>query len=396
MNIVFVTPEYVTEKGFDGGLANYLFKISSSLVERGHKVFVIVSSDRNEKFVQDNINIIRVEISSNLLNVIKRILRGRLNRPLGWLFQSWKLNQTLRKLHQSEKIDIAQFASYTGTAFFRPSYIPSISRISSYQPLWDKAYGINPSINSIICNNVELYALKISNEIYGPSELISKIIENKLNRKVKIIETPFIINKKVNSDVYTENLLGKKYLLFFGTLGELKGLKEIAEILYSLFSKYPNISFVFVGKDAGYNGSSMIKYIFDSAREYKKNCIYLGAIKQEMLKPIIDNAEAVVLPSRIDNLPNTCIESMANGKVVIGTKGASFEQLIDDKHSGFLCEINNYESLYKAIEGVLNLSPSEKGRIERAAVKRMEQLNPTLISEQLEDFYQLIIGKHET
>ncbi len=46
------------------------------------------------------------------------------------------------------------------------------------------------------------------------------------------------------------------------------------------------------------------------------------------------------LPSRIDNLTNTCIESMALGKVVIGTQGAIFEQLIEDGVNCFLCRID--------------------------------------------------------
>jgi glycosyltransferase involved in cell wall biosynthesis len=395
MKIAFITPEYVTEKSFDGGLANYLFKISSALVEKEHKVFVIVCSDKSERIVRDNIVIIRVNTDSVFLKVWRRLLRGRLYRPLNWLLQSWELNKSLKRLHYAEGIDIAQFASYTGTAFFRPSFIPSVSRISSYQPLWDEAYNIKSSLGSFFCNKIELYALKKSSEIYGPSKLIAKIIENKLSRKIKIIETPLFVNKDINTELYVNKLLGKKYLLFFGSLGELKGCKEIADILYELFNEYPNLYFVFAGKDLGYQGRPMIDYIYDKAGKYAKNCIYLGSIKQDKLKPIIDNSEAVVLPSRVDNFPNACIESMANGKIVLGTRGASFEQLIEHKHSGFLCEIKNSKSLHTVIKSILILNLEERNAIEAAAIKRIEELNPTLIIGQLENFYKIIIDKYK-
>jgi glycosyltransferase involved in cell wall biosynthesis len=38
----------------------------------------------------------------------------------------------------------------------------------------------------------------------------------------------------------------------------------------------------------------------------------------------------------IDNTPNSCLEAMGIGKVVIGTRGASFEELITDGVNGFL------------------------------------------------------------
>src|ERR1051326_7456438 len=47
---------------------------------------------------------------------------------------------------------------------------------------------------------------------------------------------------------------------------------------------------------------------------------------------------SVVLPSLIDNLPNSCLEAMGLGRVVIGTKGTSFEELITDEANGFLIE----------------------------------------------------------
>ena len=39
-----ITPEYVTEDYFSGGLANYIFRVSKALVGMGHEVHVITLS----------------------------------------------------------------------------------------------------------------------------------------------------------------------------------------------------------------------------------------------------------------------------------------------------------------------------------------------------------------
>ena len=53
----------------------------------------------------------------------------------------------------------------------------------------------------------------------------------------------------------------------------------------------------------------------------------------------------VVLPSLIDNFPNACLEAMGLGKVVIGTVGTSFDELISEGTTGFLVSPNNPEAL---------------------------------------------------
>ena len=57
MKIAFLTPEFVTEYGFGGGLGNYLNRFTKELVKRGHQVEIFVSSQKPEE------TILGVEIS---------------------------------------------------------------------------------------------------------------------------------------------------------------------------------------------------------------------------------------------------------------------------------------------------------------------------------------------
>ena len=93
----------------------------------------------------------------------------------------------------------------------------------------------------------------------------------------------------------------------------------------------------------------------------------------------------------MDNFPNTCIEAMAFGKVVIGTYKTSFEQLIEPHVSGLLCEHSNPVSLMNAIHYALKMPEAEKKSIEINARKRIENLKPEIVVQQLVKYYQTVI-----
>ena len=62
----------------------------------------------------------------------------------------------------------------------------------------------------------------------------------------------------------------------------------------------------------------------------------------------------------MENLSNACIEAMYFKKVVIGTDGASFEQLIMHGINGLLCQIGNPQDLFEKMQIAKNMSEREK------------------------------------
>jgi glycosyltransferase involved in cell wall biosynthesis len=76
---------------------------------------------------------------------------------------------------------------------------------------------------------------------------------------------------------------------------------------------------------------------------------------------------------------------MSLGKIVVGTRGASFDQLIDDGVSGFLCEIDDRKSLLAAVERALATDRSDE--IGACARARIEELRPELAGARLVEAY---------
>jgi hypothetical protein len=117
-------------------------------------------------------------------------------------------------------------------------------------------------------------------------------------------------------------------------------------------------------------------------------------MRHDKLYPVIENSFAVVLPSRIDNFPNACIEAMAHHKIVVGTRNTGFEQLIEHRSSGFLCEKDNSSELLAILNEIIGLGEIEKRTIEENAFKRIQLLRPEITVNRLIDFYKTVIEKH--
>ncbi|MFA5393870.1 MAG: glycosyltransferase family 4 protein [Candidatus Ratteibacteria bacterium] len=396
MRIAFLASEFVTEREIDGGLAHSLHKTCLSLIKLGHQPFVIVSSKTDGVIFHNGIEVHRVKINGRPAGFLDFITLRQFTRSLAWLHQSRKLNREAEKLHRQKPLDIIVYASHQAVGFFRFKKVPSVLRVNSHPRLWRTQDG-KPHFSRDRKINVwlEITAAAKTDGLFAPSRVLAEIFRKETEKPVAVIETPVTADvPRMDDRLYRNSLAGQDYLLFFGTMKRLKGVDVIADILFELLEKYPRLIFVFIGGNTRYQpGMMMSDYLRQKAGPHHKRIIYFGQMPHEQLYPVLDNALAIILPSRIDNLPNTCLESMARKKVVVGTRGASFEQLIDDGINGFLCEPGNPADLLETIKKVLALTPEQKEIIGEKAAQRVNAAEPEKTVAQLVNFFQKIIEK---
>jgi glycosyltransferase involved in cell wall biosynthesis len=79
------------------------------------------------------------------------------------------------------------------------------------------------------------------------------------------------------------------------------------------------------------------------------------------------------------------------GKIVIGTERSSFEQLIEDRISGFLCERESPESNFSALKEALQMTEQEKQKMGEEAKKQIERLHPEEIYKNYLEYYEKVI-----
>jgi len=399
MRIAFLTSEFVSEpNSFDGGLSNYLFKVAFELIRFGHEPIIIVSSFENNFFKHKGISVYRVKPEINLIyKAADKLSRFKFQLSLDLLLQSYCVNKKIKELHKEKNIDLVQFPSHHALGFFVPNKIKSVMRISGYQKLADPANGLNyKTIRERQWQILEYRTYRKAKNIFGPSYFLSRIISKEFKKQVKVIESPFDnSNLKYDNtilDSISKQTNNSKYGLFYGRLALIKGLVEIANILNKFFLNNPNYYFVIIGKDIGYKGSSSLDYITGKIKNNRNRLIYFKEQSHEKLMPVIKNADFVLMPSRIENFPNACVEAMSLSKIVVASKGISFEQLIIDKENGFLFENANSEDLLKVIEQILKIPPKRKKEIERKARETVERLHPDITVKKLIEYYQSIIN----
>jgi glycosyltransferase involved in cell wall biosynthesis len=398
MRIAFATGEYVTEEGsFDGGLANYIHRVSLSLAAMGHEPVVVVSSDRDETFVDKGIEVHRVRTSGNAWrNWIDYFTFHRFTMTLELTFVGIALRYRLKEIHRKRPLSIVQYTHLGGLSLFAPRGIPTVIRLSSYTPLARAKGGYDGLRPCEIRQQerIERSALRRADGVFGPSRIISALVEKDVGRPVEIIESPFLPDtSRTDDSQYRTHLEGKTYLLFFGTLSVLKGIVTLAEVLPGLLAEHPDLLFVFIGKERdGYRGIPMKDHILSLAGDCRERILFLGKMRHEQLYPILSRALAVVLPSRLDNFPNTCLEAMAHRRVIVGTRGTSFEQLLADGESGILCEVDDPASLREAVERAIGLPDDRRREMGEKAWERVRELRPERAAAQLSSFYDKVIS----
>lgn len=399
LRVAFVTGEYVTEENYSGGLANYIHRLSLSLVQMGHRPLVVIPSDHDETFVRDGVEIYRVREKrlGFWTRAINTLTGGRYYSTLYFLRRSRLLAAKVRKLHARDPISIVQYPHLAGLGIFRPRGIPTVVRLSSYTPLW-KVHGEYDFMDPRMLleqERLERLGLGRADAVFGPSRAVAAVVEKDIGKPVAVIETPFLMDTTdLDDSVYRERLQEKAYLLFVGRLSPAKGFVALADAACAILEKYPDLFLVIVGREqGGYKGAPAIEYLRKQAGRCLDRVLYLGDMRHGQLYPIMANARAVTIPSLVENFPNVCLEAMAHRCVVIGTGGTAFEQLLEDGVSGILCEPGSPSGLVEAVEKALRLTAAERERMGEKAAERIHGLRPEVVVEQLLSFYRGVMDR---
>lgn len=397
MNIAYILPEFVTEKEA-GGLATYYDNMSRLLADAGHDITIFVQSDVSET-VNYYPGVVVERVYIDLDGVNPEIPSSFIRR---W---SEKLKEALcQKIARGKKIDLVQYPNFMGYGIDRID-IPTVVRVSSYRPLLRAAdretFDIYQEYQSVKAPDfIEDIAVLKADAIYSPSISTAIYIKQQTGRSVEIIESPYYPRDNCKYELPEDKswIMEKKYAITFGTLKVLKGAKLLGDSIFEIMERCPDLYWVFAGGEVDWVAESGKKinpsqYIKENAKQYSERLIFVGRLSQEELFAYVRGAAFCVMPSRVDNLPNTCIEAMALGKVVIGTKGASFEQLIEDDTNGFLIERENREVLIATVCKVYGLDQQYVDNMGIKAQKRIQRMAPHIVVKKLVEFYNGVIDK---
>ncbi|MFH1413973.1 MAG: glycosyltransferase family 4 protein [Candidatus Omnitrophota bacterium] len=387
MRIAFLTSEYITEANFAGGLANYLQRVAVGLSRMGHDVEIFVLTDSNGILKKDRVTINRVKFRP-----VNSYLLKKVQRTINILLGSYLLKKALLKKHRQQEIDVVQAASYLSVGLFlvRSKLLPTVTRISSFAPLWRAANGgFSYLSEQFFVEKLELIQMRKSQGLYAPSKTLCEIINFFEPLNIEVIRPPFTReHTKSDPGLFNKYAKGLDYLLFYGSIMPLKGVDFLLANLQNILEENPNTNFIFIGR---YGREEQFKR---AAGPFRERVIYLDSMQRSQLLPFIKGARAVILPSKIDNLPNSCLESMAEGKVVVTTYSSGFEDIITSGRNGFLIKYDESQQLLRCLKEICSMDKNQLEKIGQEAAETIsEGFNEKRNLDLLINYYQMIISK---
>ncbi len=165
----------------------------------------------------------------------------------------------------------------------------------------------------------------------------------------KIVYIPNGIEKEFFKPLTKFKKTPLKNLIYIGRIAPIKQLETL--IMAMKFLKGFNCKII---------GPAESKYLEFLNNLIKKNkisnirIINKSYIKKEQII-YLDNSDIFVLPSKSEGMPQTLIEAMARGKIVVASDNEASKEAINNGRNGFLFKNGNSKDLVKCINLITNI-----------------------------------------
>ena len=399
MHIVFLVNIFPARDGQStGGSGNYVANIAEEFAKNGHKVSVVTEAKECVHFKWHGIDVYKINATRGFKNTLRPM--GAFSKFIKNIERSFFYNLEVWKIHRQYRVDIVQSVNTYGLALLRLKSIPYVVRVSDNPPLWSGANKEKYDFASCmktkrIDEEIQFAALKKADAIITPSNLMNKLVKYKTGRTAYTVESPVCVENYGTLELQEPELTKDKYWVTYSAMIYRKSILMLSELIDTLLDEYPDMKYVMIGRDREvYYQKSFVmasNMFYQNIRENRDRFVFMGEISdRKRLFSIIKNARTCILPTRMDNLPNTVLEAMALGKIVISSDKTSVEQLITDSYNGFLTEVDNTEKLHEKIQHVMLMPEQERKKMEEMAQERVNELTPRNVYEQLMEIYKKV------
>jgi glycosyltransferase involved in cell wall biosynthesis len=171
-------------------------------------------------------------------------------------------------------------------------------------------------------------------------QLISNVIPvEKIVKKYNFVED---VNYNISSLITYK--LPDRYVVYYGRIGEEKGLR----IIMTIWKQLTDIPLVIMGS------GPMENEVTNWSKQYN-NVYYLKYVKYELCLSIVKSSAFVVFPSIwYEGCPMVMIESMCLGKSIIATDFGFSEEAIVNEFNGIKVKLGDADSFIKYIKLLWN------------------------------------------
>jgi glycosyltransferase involved in cell wall biosynthesis len=179
----------------------------------------------------------------------------------------------------------------------------------------------------------------------------------------------------------------------FARLQNWKGCEILAEAL----AECPSIEIHWYGADMG-NTAEVGKWSESLARKFSKvfgqNFLYKGVVEPARVPDLMAEMDFVCVPSLWDVFNLSTVEAMELACLVLCSRQAGAEMLIENGVNGFLFEPDQPGDLAEKLKQIVQMSPEERERIGRVACESVrEKLHPERLVQQRIAYYRSVAAQ---
>lgn len=383
MRIGLLTQEYHTGQDWYGGVSQAFGKMANWMAEHGHEVTVYVQGrPAGECEERPGLRVVRMApkpcIHWRLRPTIPRLpalLRGwiwhyEINSALSGRIMDDYLKGTIEVLLANRGV--------TAPSLMIRRRLPSVVRVQHSMPRALRVERVPASALDRLLHLMEWWAIRRAHRAYAPSRLVGSYKGKSVGREIPSIPTPmFTLHESPNWEhIRTKYGLPEEYLLFWGGLMFCKGVDTLTAALELFLREDRRHAFVFIGSQKYQNAQhDLIRGNIEKlVKAYPGRVLLFPSLEHPVLLSIIHHCRVAVLPSAFDNLPNTVLEAMYLGRVIVATRGASIDEVIEHGREGILVDIGNPEALADAMLQAVRMDESRRIAMGECAAAKVRMI----------------------
>ncbi len=247
-----------------------------------------------------------------------------------------------------------------------------------------------------VINALRLYFLRLATKLVCISREISDELRKKGFREDKLIRIPNGVDiDRFRAGDGTRKLLqdGKLNIIFSGRLVYRKGIDILLRAFRNIQESHPEVHLNILGSGKLQMGDSFEEELrgFVIDKKLEGSITFHGDV--ENVEEYLAEADIFAFPSRHEGLPNALLEAMSSGLPVVATSIGGIVDVIRDGQNGILVEPNDYNSLSKALE-ILIESPDLKNNLGMAARRTVEEFySLEAIAQKFVELYKEMMAK---
>ena len=401
-----------------GGIATYVGNTAAMFADAGHEITVFARGSESSIEHQGHCTWIKLAPKdTDLLSPSKADPRSEAHpsfpyNVMGyWGALSHQLAQTVIKhIREHGKPDVIESEDFSGLAYFLIQQklvgCPELQGVPIVLTLHSSQYMLYPAsqmpsyrLSDYWVGRMEKFCTLAADGIVAPTRYIANqaIATLKSNLDIDIIPLP-ASPQLLTPDSFSQPHPEAGDIVYFGRLEVRKGILPLIESCRRLWDAGVVFRLTVIGGDTWYHlqGCSMKDYLQQSYRRYIQSgqLILAPPLSQSQLFDRIAKAWCVVIPSLWENFPNTCLESMLLGKLILASSGVGHSEMLRTVHgeAGVLFDWQIPGDFERQLQQILAFTPEAVLAAGQQARKLMLEIasHSQVLTQRLQHFKKVI------